>query len=271
MERLLARLDRKLGRYAPENITIFLVGISGVCAAIGYARPDLLPWLWFEPQAVMRGELWRVVTFLFAPQGPVSGMGLVFTIFALWFLYTMGTSLEAQWGALRFDLFVFLGALATLAVGFLVGPVSGQWLAAAIFLAFAAEFPDYSITIYFILPVKVKWLGLLTGGFMVWSLISGGLSSRAEIGVAVLDLFAFCGGTLLDRFRGVSRSVARVQKVRSSSVESAFGPQPRKFRVCAKCGRSDKDVSSLEFRVCDCQEKCGGKLTEYCIDHARNH
>ena len=28
---------------------------------------------------------------------------------------------------------------------------------------------------------------------------------------------------------------------------------------------------TLEFRVCDCQEKCGGKLTEYCIEHARNH
>jgi hypothetical protein len=218
MERLLARLDRKLGRYAPENITIWLVGLSAVCTAIAFARPDLLPYLWFDAPAISSGEVWRLATCLFAPLAPVGTMGILLYVFALMFLYTLGTSLTAQWGALRFDLFVFCGGLATLATGFLFGPVTGDWMAAAIFLAFAAEFPDYEIMPFILVPitVKVKWLGLITAAFMIWGLISGGVTGRVEIAVAVLDLLLFCGGTLLDRARGVSRSVAGGRASRSS-------------------------------------------------------
>jgi hypothetical protein len=268
MERLLAKLDRQFGRHAPENVILWVVGLSGAMHLLVFARPEVLPLLWLSPQAVLQGEFWRAFTFLFAPVAPVSLTGLIWTAFGLWLLHTMGTALEAQWGSLRFDLFCFAGAIATFGIAFLVGPVSGTWLATALFLAFAAEFPDFEILLL-ILPVKVKYLGGLSGVLMIYSFITGGIGERAAIAIAIADLLVFCGGTLRGRLRGASRSVARSRP--AANVDTGFGPIPRKTKVCAKCGRSSADDQTLEFRVCDCQEKCGGKLTEYCIEHAKNH
>ena len=262
MEKLLARLERRLGKYAPEGLILWVVGISGALHILVAVRPDLAHLLWLDPRAVLDGEVWRLFTFLFAPAAPITGYGLIWVALWLWFLHTMGTALEAQWGSFRFDLFLFLGALGTLAVGFVFGPVTGRYVSEALLLAFAAEFPEYEILLL-VLPVKVKYLGLLSAGLMIWALIGGDLATRAAVAVALADVLLFCGATLRARMRGGRR-------VRQK-VAPAFAPAPRKARVCAKCGRSDADDPGLEFRVCDCAEKCHGKLTEYCIDHARAH
>ena len=265
MEKVLARLERRFGRYAPQGIILWMVGLSGVLHLLVFARPDVAHLLWLDPGAVLQGEVWRAFTFLFAPTGPITMTGLFWTALGLWFLHTMGSSLEAQWGAFRFDLFVLIGWLGTLAIAFVVGPVPGTFVATALLLAFAVEFPEYEVLLI-ILPVKVKWLGLLSGGWMVWQLISGGLQIRAAILVALGDFLLFCGGNL----RGLLRGAAKTGGRRKAAPEG-FGPVARRTRVCAKCGRSDADDRSLEFRVCDCQERCHGKLTEYCLEHARSH
>ncbi|HTO98554.1 MAG TPA: hypothetical protein VMK66_16005 [Myxococcales bacterium] len=262
MEKLLARLERRLGRHAPEGIILWMVGLSGALHILVFARPDLAHLLWLDPRAVLQGEVWRVVTFLFAPTGPVSGSGLIWVALWLWFLNTMGSALEAQWGSFRFDLFLLIGALGTLAAGFLVGPVTGRYISEALLLAFAAEFPDYEILLI-ILPIKVKYLGLLSAVLMIWDLIGGDFATRAAVAVAAADVLLFCGGTLRARLRGAGGVRRR--------AAPPFSPEPRKARVCAKCGRSNADDPKLEFRVCDCQERCHGKLTEYCIEHARKH
>ena len=262
MEKILARLERRLGRHAPQGIILWMVGISGVLHLLAFARPDVAHLLWLDPAAVRQGEIWRVFTFLFAPTGRVTTTSLLWTGLWLWFLHTIGTSLEAQWGSFRFDLFVLLGALGTLAVGFALGPVTGQYVAEALLIAFAIEFPDYEILLL-VLPVKVKYLGVLSAGLMVWAVVDGGSATRGAVAVAFADVLLFCGGTLRTALRGRGR-------VRRKAAP-AFAPSPRKARVCAKCGRSDADDPNLEFRVCDCQEKCHGKLTEYCIEHARAH
>lgn len=262
MEKLLARLERRFGRHAPQGVMLWVVGISGALHLLVFARPEVARLISLDPQAVLQGEVWRVLTFLFAPVGPITGYGLLWVGFGLWFLHTMGTALEAQWGSFRLDLFLFLGGLGTLAVGFLVGPVTGRYVGEALLLAFAVEFPDYEILLLF-LPVKVKYLGVLSAALMAWDLIGGDFATRAAVLVGAGAFLLFCGGTLRSRLRGAGRARRR--------VVPAFVPAPRKARVCAKCGRSDADDPTLEFRVCDCEEKCHGKLTEYCIEHARAH
>jgi hypothetical protein len=264
VEKLLARMERRLGRYAPEGIILWIVGISGILHLLVFARPQALALLYLDPAAVMRGEVWRIFTFLFAPTHPLSGFDLLWIFFGLWFLHTMGAALEAQWGSFRFDLFFFTGAVLTLGVGFLFGPVPGTFVAEALLLAFAVEFPDYQILLL-VIPMKVKYLGAFSGALMVYALVTGDLATRAAVAVALGDFLIFCGPELRTLLRGSRRPRARTAAVQS------FAPEPRKVRVCAVCGRSDADDPHLEFRVCDCQERCHGKLTEYCLDHAKNH
>jgi hypothetical protein len=263
VERLLARLERRLGKYAPQGLILWAVGISGALHLLVFARPEIAHLLWLDPDAVLRGEVWRVLTFLFAPTGPVTPSGLLWTAFGLWFLHTMGSALEAQWGSFRFDLFLFVGAAATLLVCFVVGPVTGRYVGEALLLAFAAEFPDFEVLLL-VLPLKVKYLGLLSAGLMIYELVTGDVATQVAVGVGLGTFLLFCGGTLRSRLHGVSGGVRR-------KAAPAFAPAPRKARVCAKCGKSDSDDPTLEFRVCDCQDRCHGKLTEYCLEHARAH
>ena len=265
MDRLLARLERRFGRYAPSNLTFWIVALQGFTFALLFVKPDALQLLILDPSAVARGEVWRLITFLFLPWGPASGPWAIFTIFALLFLYTIGTSLEAEWGSFRFDLYYLIGAVGTIVSSLLVGPVTNAYLNLSLLLAFATIFPEYEILLL-ILPLKVKWLGLLSGALLAWSFVTGPARIKAGIVAAILNYLLFFARPLYERLRGRAAQGARNRRL------AGFSPDPpRKPRVCAKCGRSEKDDPSLEFRVCDCQEKCHGRLTEYCLDHARAH
>jgi len=265
MDRWLARLERRFGRYAPSNLTFWIVALQGVTFGILFVKPASLQLLILDPSAVARGEVWRLVTFLFLPWGPANGPWAIFTIFALLFLYTIGTSLEAEWGSFRFDVYYFIGAVGTIASSLIVGPVTNEYLNLSLLLAFATLFPDYEILLL-ILPLKVKWLGILSGGFLAWSFVTGPARVKAGIVAAMLNYLLFFARPLYERVRGRAAQGARQRRLAGFSKDP-----PRKPRVCAKCGRSEKDDPSLEFRVCDCQEKCHGRLTEYCIEHARAH
>ena len=246
MESWLNKLERRLGKYAPHNLTLWIVGLSGLVYVLSYASPAFLDLLVLDPEAVAHGEVWRLVTFLFLPWGGGGrgAFGPILTIVALMFLYTVGTSLEAEWGSFKFDFYYLVGVVATIVASLLFGPVTNAFLNLSLLLAFATVFPDYEILLFFILPVKMKWLGLLDAAWLL-----------------------FCGGPLLARVRGQAAVTSRRKRFSGS-----FSPAPeRRPRVCAKCGRSDKDDPNLEFRVCDCEEKCRGQLTDYCIEHARAH
>lgn len=268
LDRLLAGLERRFGRYAPENITIWLVGLSGLAYALLYVKPDLYPAFTLDPQAVLHGEAWRLVTFLFLPWGGGSRgvLGPLFTVFALMFLYTVGTSLEAQWGSLRFDVYYLLGIIGTVIASLLVGSITNEYINLSLLLAFATEFPDYQILLFLVLPVRMKWLGIFSAAGLVWAFITGSAATRAGVTVAMANYLLFFAGPLMETLRGKAGGRARAQH-----AAAVFKPEARKARVCALCGRSDADDRGLEFRVCDCAEKCKGKLTEYCIEHARNH
>jgi hypothetical protein len=269
MERLLSALERRLGRFAPAHIAWWLVGLSGVVYFLCLARPELAEAFILDADAIERGEVWRLVTFLFMPwQSGGGAFGPVFTIFALLFLYTIAQSLEEQWGSFRFDAFYLFAALATVASAFLFGPTTNFFIDQALLLAFALEFPDYQIQLMLILPIRMRWLGLIESAFLVYQFATGSPAERAAIAVAVATLALFCGQDALKKMRGGALTRSRGREM--NRFRAAAAP-PARVRVCALCGKSDRDDPRLEFRVCDCQEKCKGKLTEYCLEHAKAH
>lgn len=263
MERFLANLERRFGRHAPSNLIFFIVGGSGLVYLMTYLKPEALGLLTLDLAAVRAGEVWRLFTFLFLPWGGGRGLfGPLFEFFALMFLYTIGTSLEAQWGALRFDFYYLLGVAGTILAALFVGSVTNEYLNLSLLLAFATVFPDYEILLFLILPVKMKWLGFLSGGVLLWSFVTGSAGTRAAVAVAMLNYLLFFAGPLFDKLRG---------RARQQKATANWQPPPRKARVCALCGKSDADDKNLEFRLCDCAARCQGKLTEYCLEHARAH
>ncbi|MBS2014664.1 MAG: rhomboid family intramembrane serine protease [Deltaproteobacteria bacterium] len=261
MERLLARLERTfLGKIAIERLTTFIVGGMTITIVLGMARPEFFEHLVLVPQLVAQ-QPWRLVTFLFLPP-PASNMLWLF--FALYFTWLMGSNLESEWGTLKFNVFYLVGTLGTIAAAFITGAPQGNYfLNLTLFLAFATLFPDYEIRLFFLIPIKVKWLALLDGGYLTLLFVQGTLGTRAAIIAALANYFLFFAGHLVALLKG------RRLLVRQAARRAEQRPQVRESstRACAICGAKQED--GADIRVCAC-EKCGGPR-DLCLEHARNH
>jgi membrane associated rhomboid family serine protease len=263
MDRLLARLERTfLGRLAIERLTTFIVGGMAITYVLCLARPEYFRHLVLIPQLVP-SQPWRLVTFLFLP--PPSSM--IWVLLALYFTWLIGSSLEQEWGALKFNVYYLFGAVGTAAAGFLTGTAqTNEYLNLSLFFAFATLFPDYEIRLFFVLPVKVKWLGLLSGAFVAYQLAVGGTSTRVAITVVFANYLLFFAGHIMGLLKG-RRTLVR-QAARRAEQRPRATEREEDARVCAICGAKQED--GADIRVCSC-EKCGGVPRQLCLEHARNH
>lgn len=262
MDRLLARLDRRFGRFAIEHLTTFIVGGMALVFVLAYAKPELLDQLTLDPSRALR-QPWRFVTYFFLP----TSTELIWILFALYWTWLVGTNLENEWGAFKFNVFYVLGALGTTAAAWLTGMPQGNfWLNTSLFFAFATIFPNYQILLFFIIPIRVKWLAWVTLVLIGYYFFVGSIGVKAAMAVAFANYLLFFGGHLVRLARGQHiqmRQVARRTSFRPPPVER----ERTSNRVCAICGASQAD--GADIRVCSC-EKCGGPR-ELCLEHARNH
>ncbi len=200
------------------------------------------------------------MTFLFSPPS----WEPIWIFVNLYFAWWIGSSLEQNWGAFKFNAYYLLGAVATIIASVLAGPTTNVWLNASVVLAFATVFPDVTILLFFVLPVRVKWLGIAGAAYMGLEAVRGSWDTRAAIAAALLNYLLFFGEHWSNVLR--KRNVVVRQKVRRAELESS--PPVLRERVCAICGAREAD--GADIRVCSC-EKCGGRQRELCLEHARNH
>jgi hypothetical protein len=268
MERLLARLERRFGRLAIPNLILVIVGGMGIAWLLSLLRPEFQSLLILDVDAVRRGEVWRLVTFLFLPPFPPNPASLQWSLLwaalDLYFVWWVGSSLEQHWGSFKFNLYYGLGAIATVVAAVLFGPMTNFWLNGSLLFAFATLFPDVQVYVFGILPIRVKWLGILAAVTLAGVFAMGDWRVRAEIASSVVAYSVFFGGHWYGVFS--QQRVIRRQRSRRAEFESTapvFGQ-----RVCAICGAREAD--GADVRVCSC-EKCGGKPRTLCLQHARNH
>jgi membrane associated rhomboid family serine protease len=262
MDRLLARLERRLGRFAIERLTLYIVGGMAIVFVMSLAKPDFVTRLHLDWELVKRGQVWRLVTYLFIPEGD-----RWWILLQLYFLWLIGSNLENEWGAFKFNAFYFLGMLGTTVAAAIVGVAGNTWLNMTLFLAFATLFPDYEILLFFIVPIRVKWLALVSAGFLVYSAVVGGWPTRAAILAGVANYLVFFAGHLLGLMKDRSLQVKQAARRASMRPQASSSPNLGR-RSCAICGRREED--GADIRVCSC-EKCGGQPRTLCLEHARNH
>ncbi len=258
MDRLLARLERRLGRYAIPNLILYVVGGMTVVWLLAYTRPELLGRLTLDMSEVRHGEVWRLVTFLFVPTDLS-----YWVIINLYFTWWVGTSLEQHWGAFKLNAYYFAGALGTIVAALVAGGASNLYLDASLLLAFATLFPDVEILFFFVLPLRIKWLGILTGGWLAFTCAMGSWSERGAVVAAVGTYLLFFGG----HWGALFKSQTLQAKQRSRRDEFQASKPVLGQRACAICGAREAD--GADIRVCSC-DKCGGPRA-LCLEHARNH
>jgi Rhomboid family len=273
MERLLARLERRFGKLAVEHLTLFLVGGMALAYVGTLSRPEFVSSLSFDLYAIRHGQLWRLVTFLFIPEGR-STYGVLFNLYWLWFI---GSSLEAEWGAFKLNVYYFVGVLLTIGAATIAGGGgSNIFLNYSLTFAFATIFPDFQILMMFILPMRMKWVGWIAVALSVYQASNGGVHEWAACGAAFATYLLFFAPQLVAIARGRAVQMQQASRRQSFAPPSdapgaggPMGPTPKLGqRACAICAASEAD--GADIRVCSC-EKCGGTQRQLCLTHARNH
>jgi hypothetical protein len=256
--KLLNRMERKFGDYAIPNLTLYLIALQCFTFVMAMAYPDFVGKLVLSHDRLFAGEWWRLLTVLFMPPAT----NLIFMLFFVYFYYFVGTTLEAQWGTFRYNLYILIGYLGTILAALIPDAVvSNLYLMESVFLAFAWLYPEYPILLFMILPVKVKWLGLAVWITYVITFFSGGWDTKAEVAAGALNFAIFFHADLWQSVKTYPRRF-RAQMAQARARD----PKPP-MHVCAACGVSDQSDRKMEFRYCPL---CTG-TPAYCINHIHNH
>ena len=191
------RLERKARRLAVPNLMFFLSGAMLLVYILSMFFPALPMLLSLDRSFLLRGQVWRLVTFLFLP--PSSSP--LWILFNLYFYCLLGRGLEQQWGVFRFNLFYLCGVVGAILTALITGFGSNYYLNLSLFLAFAAFYPDYRLTIFFVLSIKIKYLAILDTVLLLVSFILGGWPARIGILMSLANIFLFFGGSSLKRIK----------------------------------------------------------------------
>jgi len=259
---------RKHPDFGIPNLMRYIVIANAVFWIMGAINPVLMNYMLFNPALILRGQIWRLISFVFIP--PSTG---VLAFIAFYFYYWIGSTLEQQWGTGQFTIYFFTGVILTILYGFLIYFITGRsvslsstYIFLSMFFSFAALFPDMQVLFMFIIPVKMKYLALVDAAFFLLSVFTTPFPENLLPVVAVLNFLIFCGGelkNLLPRRQSKStinfkRESARIRREESRKLYT---------HKCAVCGRTDADYPNLEFRYCS---RCVGYHC-FCADHINNH
>lgn len=260
----------------PNLMLVIVIGTLAVWLFGAMDRTGMLEYyLYFNAGAVLHGEIWRLITFVFIPQS-----GGIWLLLFLYFYYFIGSTLEREWGSGRFTIYYLMGMLLTIVYGFITYFVDGSsylltsnYINLSMFFAFATLYPDNRVLLFYIIPIKIKWLAIVDALYFVYAIASNlgagyGMISFLPL-VAILNYFIFCGDTLLRYIRPQSRQQrASTINFKRAARQINHEQKTRGYtRKCAVCGRTDTDYPDLEFRYCS---RCVG-VHCFCQDHINNH
>lgn len=259
----LNRLERKFGAWAIRGLMTYIVILNGLVYLLMYLdrTGTYINTLTLIPERVLRGEVWRLLTFIFIP--PFTSPLWLF--FILYFYYIIGINLEHEWGSFKFNLFYLTGMIGTIIAAFLSGGGIGatnSYLNLSLFLAFAHVFPDFQLLLFFIFPVKVKYLGWLSWAYFALTIITASLTLKVAALMALANFFLFFGKELFNQAKTNNQSYRRRQQFYNDSK-----PPREAFHRCTICGKTELDDSKLEFRYCS---QCVGDH-EFCMEHLKEH
>lgn len=275
-----SRLDRFCAKHrnlAVPNLMLYIVVGNVIVFVLDmFSRYSFSNMLTFVPYCIFHGQIWRLVTFIFVPEGS----NLFFVAISLYFYYFIGNALEREWGSARFTVFYGIGVLVNIAVGlvlsFLYGlnypwpVVSMYYINMSLFFAFAALYPDLQVLLFFIIPVKVKWLAWIDAAFFAWSILSS-LFHLNWVGVvlpvvAILNFLLFFSSDAARIFGRVRHRTSR-QTINFKKAAKEAKKDKGYLHKCAVCGITDAEDPNMEFRYCS---KCSGYYC-YCMAHINNH
>lgn len=256
------------------QIAVYVVGmITGL--VLGQSWIDYLE---FVPAYIVKGQVWRLVTWVVVPNASSPFMLLL----TCYFYYWIATMLEREWGTARFSLFYFSGMVLSVALGMVLGVVAlsqynalaymnlSQYLNLSIFLVLAVLYGEMQVLLFFVVPVKMKWMALIDVVLVVMDMVD-----MVRLGFGLLALVPLASFVNFFIFTwpfwrvklGIVRHKTNPKVIHFKQAQKKAQETKGYHHKCAVCGITDADDPDMEFRYCS---KCDGYYC-YCSNHINNH
>ena len=283
LENKIDRFCMKHPQFGISNLMLYIaIGNVAIGLIDEFSGASLSAALMFWRPLILRGEIWRLITFIFVPITgdfgilgfTISGTSLFTTVLSAYFYYWIGSTLEREWGTARFNCFFFFGVFLNIIYGMIFGLATISYVNLSMFFAFAVLYPDAQVLLMFILPMKIKWLAWIDAAFFVWQIFSY-LRLRLWLWaflplVAILNFFIFFWSEFMDilaRRKQRYRHQHSPQTINFKKATSKAYQEKGYIHKCAVCGKTDTEFPNMEFRYCS---KCNGYYC-YCSEHINDH
>ena len=234
--------------------------------------------LQFYPAYILHGQVWRLVTWVVVPYASSPFMLLL----SCYFYYWIAAMLEREWGTARFTLFYLSGMVLSVLLGlamglvqmnttFTISPISlGYYLNLSIFLVLAVLYGEMQVLLFFVVPVKMKWMALIDVVLVVLDMVD--LTRMGYWMLALVPLASFVNFVVFTwpfwRAKlGLARHKTDPKVIHFKQAQKKAQETRGYHHKCAVCGITDADDPDMEFRYCS---KCDGYYC-YCANHINNH
>lgn len=180
----------------------------------------------FDWNAVLGGEVWRLVTYQFTQAGSAFMQALSLFI-TLLLLYMMGSALEEEWGSGHFMMLFAVSTLGSAGVAALVGiPLLGTYFVYfTLLFVYAAAFPQQTFYLFGAVPVRVRMLAFFSLAVLVYGVFTGGAANLAALGGAILGYIYYLTQRVSVRFVVAAPAAAQVEvprvKIDTTAIANA--------------------------------------------------
>ncbi len=274
MRELQRRMERFFYRNRDKgipNLMLFIVIAEILVYVTDSLDPShtLMRLLAFDRNAILRGQVWRLFSYVV-----LTGYGPLSVILLGILYFRIGQIIEARCGTCKLNVYYLTGVIIIDAVCMLTGWQAGvDTFHYSLLLVFATLCPEDQMLLFFIIPIRMKYLGLVYLVLVLLSLMRGDFVSA----LAIVNYLIFFGSDIRNILPSLGRYHHRekrftppVQPGPSPNWADRYrgkdGKKPYRHK-CTVCGRTDTEYPELEFRYCS---RCAGYYC-YCIDHINNH
>ena len=200
MQNIVNKLERKFGRYSIPELTkkiVILKAIVGITILLDSTKIKSF----FSTDIIPSQIIMNFFTPIIVPPFDLRGTELspFWLVLGLLVFYQFGSILEKVWGTFRYNLFivsiVLLSFFYSFFISFFLPEVFqtpyfiGDTLYLFVFLAFSMRFPEQTILFFFVIPMKIKYLGIFIGVgytyFITFHFFNWGLYSYAGYSIFI--------------------------------------------------------------------------------------
>ena len=286
MKNLRSRFERfcYANRYKGiPNLMLYIAAGTAIVYIIGQMTGNytLYSLLCFHREAILSGQIWRLVTFpLVYGTGNGNLLLIAISLFCYW---SLGRAMENSWGTLKFNLF-YLTGMVMMDVWYLIfgGQADVTYLNLSMFLGYATMYPDTHFLLFFIIPVKAWIFALLNLSMVALDFFTAPFPYNFFSIISLANYSLFFGKDVLNVLPLSWRINARRNAKRTTAAytgrktipfdagsyqASTAAPKAPYTHRCTVCGRTDISNPELEFRYCS---KCNGYYC-YCQEHISNN